>query len=407
MDKVLQSLGILISNARKSLSKPYTKETIGKKKSELENLQTDFKNILEKEELVDPVKFRTRFNELKAEALGLLLEHSESAQQVRDKNTAEQEGKMETSDLKTIVTLIPVFTGKKEDLESFAANLELVYETVPEEKKEFFFKYVFCSRLDSRVKNRVKQKGVPKNITELLSALKAAYKPVKSSNAILNELTGLTQRNNNLQGFANKIESLVSELNEIQISDLGEQCREAIIATNNLTAFNTFLNGLQDQQIVSTIEASRVSTFADALRIAERYVSRTKQKDVMYHNAQTNRDNKNGKKKYYNNGNNNKRYNNNNGNNDSNNNNGYNRNKGNKNNKNNNRNGRNNSNNNNRNNNGNRKNNNNWNNNNHNGNNNRNNNNYNSRDYNVNQVQDQGNFQVPETPRPSSSESTQ
>ncbi|XP_058986803.1 homeobox protein 2-like [Musca domestica] len=248
---------------------------------------------------------------------------------------------METNDLKTIVALVPVFTGKKEDLESFTANLEL----------------------DSRVQNRIKQKGIPKNINDLISALKTAYKPVKSSNAVLNELSGLTQRNNNLQGFANKIESLVSELNEIQISDLGEQCRDAIIATNNLTAFNTFLNGLQDQQIVSTIEASRVSTFADALRIAERYVSRTKQRDVMYHNAQAIRDNKHGKKKYYNNGNNNnKRYNYNNGNNNDNN--GYNRNKG-------------------------------------------NNKNYNSRDYNVNQVQDQGNFQVPETLRPSSPENTQ
>lgn len=406
MDKVLQSLEILLSNAKKSLGKPYTRETIEKKKLEIVNLQTDFNELVEKEKLEDSVKYKTRFSELKAEVLSLLLEHSELAQQVKEKDTVKQENKMETNDLKTIVALVPVFTGKKEDLESFTANLELVYETIPNEKKEFFFKYVFCSRLDSRVQNRIKQKGIPKNINDLISALKTAYKPVKSSNAVLNELSGLTQRNNNLQGFANKIESLVSELNEIQISDLGEQCRDAIIATNNLTAFNTFLNGLQDQQIVSTIEASRVSTFADALRIAERYVSRTKQKDVMYHNAQANRDNKHGKKKYYNNGNNNnKRYNNNNGNNNDNN--GYNRNKGNKNNKKYNKNGRNNNNNNNNNKNDNRNNNNNWNKNNNNGNSNRNNNNYNSRDYNVNQVQDQGNFQVPETPRPSSSENTQ
>lgn len=92
MDKVLQSLEILLSNAKKSLGKPYTRETIEKKKLEIVNLQTDFNELVEKEKLEDSVKYKTRFSELKAEVLSLLLEHSELAQQVKEKDTVKQDG---------------------------------------------------------------------------------------------------------------------------------------------------------------------------------------------------------------------------------------------------------------------------------------------------------------------------
>lgn len=81
-------------------------------------------------------------------------------------------------------------------------------------------------------------------------------------------------------GFASKIESLVTELNEIQIAEEGERHRSSIISTNNKIAFNSFMNGLKDAQILATIDASQVTTFSEALSIAEKVDSRAKQGQV-------------------------------------------------------------------------------------------------------------------------------
>mgnify|MGYP003484215008 CR=1 FL=1 len=92
-----------------------------------------------------------------------------------------------------MIKLLPIFTGKKEELHSFPINLEMPERTVAQEKKNFFFEFVFNTRLDLKVQNRIKQSTVPTCVTELIIALKRAYKPIKSSNTILNELTSLVQ----------------------------------------------------------------------------------------------------------------------------------------------------------------------------------------------------------------------
>lgn len=47
-----------------------------------------------------PGKYRARFNERKAEAICLLLEHFELVQQIKEENTVNKEGKMDTNDQK-------------------------------------------------------------------------------------------------------------------------------------------------------------------------------------------------------------------------------------------------------------------------------------------------------------------
>lgn len=284
MDQTFETLEGLISNAKKSIGKPYAKETIETKRKEIQELQLDFEKSLEDIKLTQSeisVKI-TKFNKLKTEAQEILLQHYNKRTTNMTENTSTT---MDISELSQISKLIQTFTGKKEDLNTFIANIELVNDTVPDAKKNSLFNFIFKSKIDTKVQNRIKQEKVPTNVNELITALRKSYKPTKNANNILNELTRIVQRGDNVTTFAAKIENLMTDLNELQISEIGESNRTTIVRTNNIIAFNAFKNGLKDQQTVSTIEASRVKTFSEALQIAEESSSRVSQQQILYQNV--------------------------------------------------------------------------------------------------------------------------
>lgn len=286
MDSIIENLKLLISNAKKSFSRPYSSDTITDKKSEINTLEKNFSKLQTTEVQ------KAEFQKLKTEALNVLEQHSEKKTNL-EKRKAICMANMEINELTAIVKLVPLFNGKKDELHNFITNLNTVSKTIPVEKRSSFFDFIFNSRLDLKVQNRIKQTTVPTTTEELISALKNTYKPVKNSNSILNELTSIKQHGDNLMGFALKIESLVAELNELQVAEEGEASRTSIIKTNGRIAYNSFLNGLSDHQIVSTIDASRVTTFSEALEIAERSSSRIKQRQVFFQNSRPNQNRSN------------------------------------------------------------------------------------------------------------------
>ena len=100
---------------------------------------------------------------------------------------------MDLNELSAVSKLIPSFSGK-EDLNNFVTKLQIVAQSISQEKQKCFFDFVFCTTLDVKVQNRLKQDNPPTTIQELISALKTNYKTLKSYNTILNELTSLRQK---------------------------------------------------------------------------------------------------------------------------------------------------------------------------------------------------------------------
>lgn len=199
---------------------------------------------------------------------------------------------MNASELASIAKLIPIYSGRKEELNPFIANLELIQETLDDTKKPHFFQFIFKTRLDQKVQNRIKQTRIPNNLEELINELKKNYKTKQTPNSILNDLNKIKQQGD-LRKFADKIESLISELNELQISSIGEESRNAIIQSNGIIAFNAFKNGLADRELIKTIEASRVKTFSEALEIAEESNTSNTQAHIMHQRIRSNNRNYN------------------------------------------------------------------------------------------------------------------
>lgn len=284
MEKELESLQLIISNAKKSLNRPYSIETIEDKKKEIQNLESIFEEHLKTIQDDQKSEISTKFIAYKEKAYSVLDQHIEK----RNNKTVLIMANLDMNELATIVKLVPIFTGKIDELHGFITNLNSVYQIVDTAKRNSFFTFISNNRLDLRVQNRIKQHSIPKTIEELISVLKQIYKPTKTSNSVLNELTKIVQKGDNVTGFATKIESLVAELNEIQIATAGEENRNVILTNNSHIAFNSFMNGLKNPQVISTIHASQVNTFSEAVSIAQKVDAHGKNGHIFVQNAQTN-----------------------------------------------------------------------------------------------------------------------
>lgn len=296
MDRLYQQVETIIANAKKSSGRPYSLETVESKRNELEALQLDANTTLDSLKLTEEDKNDQieRFADLKRKALDILQIHEDKVRQT-DGNNAEEESRetdtmaanaLNTSELASISKLLPTFDGNKDNLEPFIANLEIIKETISAEKRNSFFNYVFRTKLTTRVQNRVRQVSVPTDVETLLSSIKKAYSVTKSPNVILNELTRMVQ-SETIRKFADRIETLTMELNEVQVGALGEASRETITNTNAMIAFNAFKNGLKNREIVRTIEASRTKTLHEAIGIALEASSDIRQTQVMFQTTQT------------------------------------------------------------------------------------------------------------------------
>lgn len=289
MDQIYEKIVTLIANAKKSLHKPYTLDTIQTKREDIEKFQEVVEKTLADAEITDDIREShiKKFAGLKREALEILETHL-NKQRKEDIQQPEAEtmtsSNLSATDLASYSKLLPVFNGAKEELHQFIANLEMVVATVANEKGDSFFNFVFKTRLTIKVQNRVKQSTVPTSITQLITELKKAYKVQKAPTTLLNELTRIIQTDS-IRKFSDKIENLITELNELQISAVGEESRDTIIKTNESLAFNAFKNGLKNREIARTIEASRTKSFAQAVEIAEEISSDMKQSQIMFQNA--------------------------------------------------------------------------------------------------------------------------
>lgn len=209
---------------------------------------------------------------------------TETPNTVNSCNMAEEN--LNATELASVSKLISIFTGTKEELNPFIANLEIIIDTIPEHKRTSFFNFVYKTKLTTKVQNRLRQNQIPTNIDTLISNLKETYKIKKSPNIVINELSRAIQTDS-IRKFADKIESLTLELNEIQISTLGEEHRDIISKTNAALAFNSFKNGLKNKDITRTIEASRVKKLSEAIEIAMETATDIRQNQILFQTSQT------------------------------------------------------------------------------------------------------------------------
>lgn len=164
---------------------------------------------------------------------------------------------------------IPEFSGNTEDAQKFINLIELFNEEIPENKKQSFFALVYNTKIPDKIKIKLELQTTT-DINSLIHNLKDIFKPHKTLNSILDGISNLTQGRKTVCKFAEDIENLISQLNNIQISSLQTAAeKSAVIKSNDTIALNVLKRGLTNANISQTIAASRVNTFKEALQIAQ------------------------------------------------------------------------------------------------------------------------------------------
>lgn len=141
MDNIYRQIETIIANARKSIGKVYTSDTLLSKRKEIVVLEAETVKILEDPKILDSVRQTNveKFNKLKNEALQVLTLHEDKSQQSSTQRTKDNrlEGTssihnkmtnnyLSTTELAAISKLIPTFNGIREELEIFLANLSII-----------------------------------------------------------------------------------------------------------------------------------------------------------------------------------------------------------------------------------------------------------------------------------------
>lgn len=271
LNELIEELERIINIFKKNPNRKFKSEYLLNKTTIKNNLKEKFNEEIvkfgnENKEQLDILiaKFKSNFYSL-GSILNDLSEEILNSSVLLDEN--EEIFENMDFDLKSYVNIIPEFDGQFNKYSNFINFVEFIYDTLNENGKIRLIDFILKTKLSDAV--RLKLAAYPKPITlnELKENISKILKSNKTSLSIQSELSRTRQNNLSVIDFSSKIESLISELNSIQISQRGEQNRELIILMNDEIALNAFKTGLNDK-LKPTIIAGRPKSLNDAISLA-------------------------------------------------------------------------------------------------------------------------------------------
>lgn len=119
-------------------------------------------------------------------------------------------------DILTAGKLLPEFNGDPKTLSNFLGLVKFYSNTLTsEEDKTKLVEFVLETRLADKVRNSILTETKPKKLDDLEKTLVKIYKPTKNPLIIHNELARSYQGNLSVSAFAERIEALTAQLNEV------------------------------------------------------------------------------------------------------------------------------------------------------------------------------------------------
>jgi hypothetical protein len=141
-----------------------------------------------------------------------------------------------------------------------------LFSVQPTEADQSIFLNVVKTKLCDQAYNLIKYKTI-NHWAQLKVLLKDHYKEKRTMAQIQMELLTCHQGKNDVRTFANKIEKILGELDDVCISTHGEESTETIQKLNKATALKAFVDGLNDS-IKLIIKACRFDDLPSAIEAA-------------------------------------------------------------------------------------------------------------------------------------------
>ncbi|CAD7081757.1 unnamed protein product [Hermetia illucens] len=173
--------------------------------------------------------------------------------------------------LETAIKIISIFDGKYKELEPFLTIVELLYTTLATTGKTTLINFVTNVKLSATVRLSLCNASIT-DFNSLKSELLGKYKNNRTIPQIHSVLNSTYQNKSGVTVYKDKILSLIDELNQLQIQELGNQAtlseKKVITRMNETYALTIFKKGLNDQ-LKNTIFSARPTTFSDAVPLAQ------------------------------------------------------------------------------------------------------------------------------------------
>lgn len=258
----LETATYILKNLKKNTKRTYTENYISKIRTELRYLRTNLTG--------DALK---TFDNICVQINNLL-----------KVKRNEIDTKMASFDIATATKIIPEFEGDQKKLGNFIGLVEFYHNTLAATQHSIFISFILATKLADRVKNRIVAESTPTTLTEFKTTLTKCFKTKRNAASIHNELSRTYQGNQDINTYATRIESLLAQLNELQISEQGSDNRAIIVRLNEQIGLSTFKNGLSEPY-KSTVLAARPENFKTAVEVASE-LKHSSQNGILHYNYQ-------------------------------------------------------------------------------------------------------------------------
>lgn len=217
-----------------------------------ENLSTDLSDIDPK--IIELLKSKLPFIILKRLNFPLVVN------QIKNKMSEEL-------DENFMLKIIPSFNGNAKEFHKFCTCAEIVWNPLKAKNDKSLFLNIIKSKLCDQAYEVVRYTKF-ESWNDLKLALERKFIQRRSQGTVSSKLVQLNQlKNENVRSFADKVEQLLNELNEICIEKQGIDSARVIYALNESTALNSFQGGLQEP-LRTIVKANNFTTLSQAIERA-------------------------------------------------------------------------------------------------------------------------------------------
>lgn len=162
---------------------------------------------------------------------------------------------------------IPDFgSDPKVSLDNFITRSNMMHDVLEVDDKLKFFNFILC-KLNGEAYDVYRfNSATIKNWDDLKKQLNLKFKPIKSVISLKTDLFHCIQeRDESVRHFADRVQNLLSVLNNSYIDSLGTKDSVIIIKDNNSTALNTFCRGIKNSYIRTLLLASKYELLSEAI----------------------------------------------------------------------------------------------------------------------------------------------
>lgn len=173
---------------------------------------------------------------------------------------------METFNLKTAVSLLPIMNDKENVTKQLISAIELYESMLKEESKTSLVQFVLKTRLSESATLRLSQKY--DTVKLLVDDMRKHLLTKTSFTALQQKLLGCTQNQKSIEDFGKEIEELFVGLTVSQ-ADGDSSKYEILKPLNEKSAIRRFASGLRNSQLSTVITARNYESLKDAIRGAK------------------------------------------------------------------------------------------------------------------------------------------